>query len=166
MTKFFNSGLLAIVFTSAFLQSSSAQVVPMEDVAGYKIARIVSADVCFAVADLQSAQNHDIVFSYYRAKSGQRWQVGGYLSAQDHPATSDTVTISIDGDLKLTRNVQFKDGDFIVPFESLVELENYERDIEIGAILTFGLEKDSFDIELVKFRAAIEATQVCVDEIE
>lgn len=166
MTKFFNFGLIAIFFTSAFWQTSSAQVVPMDDVAGYKIARIISADVCFAVANLRSAQNHDIVFSYYRAKSGQRWQVGGYLSALDHPATSDTVTIAIDRDPKLTRDVVFKDGDFIVPFESLLELQTYERDIEGGAILTFSLENDSFEIELLKFRAAIEATQTCVDEIE
>ncbi|MDG2339972.1 MAG: hypothetical protein P8L32_02080, partial [Paracoccaceae bacterium] len=133
---------------------------------GYEIARIVSSDVCFAVADFGSQQGHDMVISYYRAKTGQRWQVAGYLSGFDHPSASDTLSIVIDEISSLTREVEIRDGDFIVPFESLEELEAFEHNVESGTTLTFELEQDSFSIDLEAYRAAIDATKTCVNEIQ
>jgi hypothetical protein len=163
--NFVKKTLFALVFVASFGHSTSAQVVPIETVDGYKIARIVSADICFAVTDLRSAQNYDMVFSYYHAKSGQRWQVGGYLSSLDHPEATDTLIITIDGDLKLTRDIELSDGDFMVPFESLQELQAFERNIETASTLEFGLNKDSFEIDLEKYRVAIQATLDCVGDI-
>jgi len=164
--NFAKTVLFANLLAIGSLSSASAQVVPIETVAGYEIARVVSADVCFAVTDLKSAQNLDMVFSYYRAKSGHRWQVGGYLSSLDHPKATDTLTITFDGDLKIKREVEFRDGDFILPFEALQELLAYEQDVEQGTTLVFGLNKDNFEINLENFRAAILATLNCVEKIE
>ncbi|MFT4715033.1 MAG: hypothetical protein ACI8YI_000987 [Paracoccaceae bacterium] len=164
--NFTKTFLFANLVAISSVPSASAQVVPIETVAGYEIARVVSADVCFAVTDLKSTQNFDMVFSYYRAKSGHRWQVGGYLSPLDHPEASDILTVTFDGDLKIKRAVEFRDGDFILPFEALQELMAYELDVEQGTTLVLGLNEDSLEINLKNFRAAILATLNCVEKIE
>ncbi|MDG2257044.1 MAG: hypothetical protein P8L68_00915 [Paracoccaceae bacterium] len=164
--NFFRTCVVSIALTYGSTLPLAAQVVPIETASGYEIARIVSADVCFAVGDFKSENGHDMVISYYRARTGQRWQVAGYLSAEDHPEESDTVSIVIDGKKSLTRVVEIREGDFIVPFESLEELEAFERDVENGTMLTFELEQDSFNIELESYRSAIGATIACVDAIE
>ncbi len=163
---FLKTSLISTTIIIGSVLPSTAQVVPIESVAGYEIARIVSADVCFAVGDFKSEQGKDMVISYYRAKTGQRWQVAGYLSALDHPAASDTLSIVIDEASTLTRNVEIRDGDFIVPFETLEELEAFERGVESGTTLTLDLEQDSFKIDLEIYRSAIDATIACVDEIK
>lgn len=159
----------SILFIGAILPITGlawAQVVPVETVAGYKIARVESADVCFAVINLKSEKNYDIAFSYYRSKTGQRWQVGGYLSSLDHPKPADRLSITFDGDIKLTRDVEFRDGDFIVPFEALAELQAFEKDVENGKMLVFGFEQDSFKIPLQAYRQAIKSVISCTAAIQ
>lgn len=154
--------ILAISICFVFSTPAVSQVVPIKTVAGYKIARIESSGVCFAVTNLRSTQNEDIAFSYYRAKTGQRWQVGGYLSPLIHPKPDDVLTITFDDDLKLTRAIEFRDGDFMVPFEALAELEAFEQDVENSDKLIFGLKEDSIEIDLKKYRKAIAAVIKCV----
>lgn len=156
-----NTILAALTFF-VFSSPAVSQVVPIETVAGYKIARVESSGVCFAVTNLRSTQNADIAFSYYQAKTGQRWQVGGYLSALIHPEPDDVLTITFDDDLKLTRPIEFRDGDFMVPFEALAELEAFEQDVENSDTLIFGLKEDSIELDLKKYRKAIAAVIECV----
>ena len=164
-TSKFNFHLKAMLTTLAcfvFSTPAVSQVVPIETVAGYKIARVESSGVCFAVTNLRSTQNEDIAFSYYQAKTGQRWQVGGYLSPLIHPEPDDVLTITFDDDLKLTRPIEFRDGDFMVPFEALAELEAFEHDVENSDTLIFGLNEDSIELDLRKYRKAITAVIKCV----
>lgn len=151
--------LAAVLLTAPAM----ADVIPFETVAGYKIAHVTSADVCFAVSNLKSEKGLDMAYSYYRKKSGQRWQVAGYLSALDHPATTDELTIDFDGDDKLTRTVEFRDGDFMVPFEALAELQAFEADVEAGEILTYELTDDAFSLPLSNLRAAIDGVIRCLE---
>ena len=154
--------ILATLTCFVFSTPAVSQVVPIETVAGYKIARVESSEVCFAVTNLRSTQNANIAFSYYHAKTGQRWQVGGYISSLIHPEPDDVLTITFDDDLKLTRPIEFSDGDFMVPFQALAELEAFERDVENSDMLIFGLKEDSIEIDLRKYRKAIAAVIKCV----
>ena len=162
----FQATILVVGAVVIVTNLASAQVVPIETVAGYKIARIESANVCFAVVNIRSRKNYDMAFSYYRSKTGQRWQVGGYLSALDHSDPKDRLTISFDGDQKLSRDVEFRDGDFIVPFEALAELQAFERDVEKGKTLVFGFKQDSLEIPLPAYRQAIKSVISCAAAIE
>ncbi|EBA04567.1 hypothetical protein RB2150_10796 [Rhodobacteraceae bacterium HTCC2150] len=164
--KFSKTALVAAALTFGSSFAATAQVVPSGSVAGFEIARIVSADVCFAVTNFSSANGKDMVFSYYRAKSEQRWQVGGYLKPEDHTASTDTLAIVFDGEVMLSRDIELTDGDFILPFENVQELLAYEQKVENGTTLTFNLSDDSFEVDLAKFRDAIDATLSCIAEIK
>ena len=154
-------GVLAIL---ALPLPAFAQIVPFADVAGYKIARIQSQRICFAAIELDSAGGHPMVFTYYKNATGQRWNVAGYVSADVLEEASTNVEVSVDGDVTLARETEVRDGDFMLPFEALSEIQAHEAKIKTGEAMKISINQgsDQLLIALKDHRAALGAIQACL----
>lgn len=144
-----------------------AQIIPFGDIAGYKVARVQSQGVCFAAIELNSATGHPMVYTYYQRATGQRWNVAGYKSGDILTDASAEIEVSVDDDVTLAREAEVRNGDFMLPFEALVEIEAHEARIHTGEQMTISIN-DGFDhlvIGLEEHRAALGAIQACLNAL-
>lgn len=156
--------LLTAVFT-AIAAPAMSQVVPVEKIEGYDIARIASQGICFAVIETESQQDKTMVYSYYRTPEGQRWNVAGYALERHLPAGEVALRVEIDGVTTLDRSTTTQDGDFMLPFQNLQEITFHEELVESGEVMEIIINGgDSLQINLDGFRAAFEKLQSCLED--
>ncbi len=144
----------------------AAQFTPYTEVAGYSVVNIQDTVVCFAATQLTSKANKVMVYTYYQSKVGQRWHVAGYEDTTALEPGQVAVTVSIDGTQALARDTEAREGDFMLPFANLEEIEGFEAMIPEGK--TFEIELgngDSLDIPLDNYRAALHAITNCLSTL-
>lgn len=145
---------------------ATAQVSPYAEVAGYNIARVESSAVCFAAVQLPSENGDDMLYTYYQAQAGQRWHVAGYVEDGVLTMPAVSVSVSIDGVETLLRDTETRDGDFMLPFEALAEIQGHEKLVETGDAMVIALgDTDSLTVPLGDYRAALGAVQTCLNQI-
>ena len=162
----FQSRLLAAA-ALVLAAPASAQIVLFADIAGYKIARIESQNVCFAATELGSEAGHRMVYSYYQTKTGQRWHVAGYALENQLQGDRVAVRVSIGDTVTLERETEARDGDFMLPFEALPEIEAHEALIRTGDTMVIAIDGDSdaLSLPLGDYRAALGAIAACLNAL-
>ena len=142
----------------------AAQIMPVAEVAGYKVARIGSQNVCFAAAELKSEAGSGVLYGYYTNKTGQRWHVLTYEAAADLPDGPLPVVVTIDGEETLARDTVAQGGDFMLPFEVLAEIEGHEARVATGAEMVVSIQggEDALRVDLDDYRAALDAIETCL----
>ncbi len=147
---------------------ASAQIVPFEETGEYRIAKVVSGNLCYAALKSQSVAGKPMVYTYYETKIGQRWHVLGYGKDAELEMPMVNITIDIDGETTLARETQTSDSDFMFPFENLEELQAYEALRDTGTLQTVTIAEngDKFELQLEPYRAALATLQDCLAEIK
>jgi len=163
--KAFAAVLLAA--TSVFGLPAYAQIVPFADIAGYTVARVQSQGICFAAVELNSVGGHSMVYTYYQTATGQRWNVAGYKSDDILTDAVTEIEVSIDDDVTLLRDTETRNGDFMLPFESLEEIQAHEAKIRTGETMHISINdgSDQLAVGLVDHRAALGAIQACLSAL-
>lgn len=146
---------------------SNAQIVPYAEIAGYQIARIESQNVCFAATEISSDAGHLMVYSYYQSKTGQRWHVAGYALENQLSGNRVAMRVTIDGTVTLERETETREGDFMLPFETLPEIEGHEALVKTGETLNITLngDADALSLPLSDYRAALGAIATCLNSL-
>ena len=159
----------ALIFATLVLTNAGpahAQVVPVGEAAGYQIASVPSQGVCFAALQTVSEAGKPMVYSYYQTGVGQRWHVAGYIFASELPDGDVTVTVQIDETTTLSRATETRDGDFMLPFAALDEIEAHENLVPEGEAMTLTVnDDDRLVIPLDDYRAAYVAIQSCLTSL-
>ena len=137
------------------------------DISGYTVARVQSQGICFAAIEQDSATGHPMVYTYYQTATGQRWNVAGYKSGEVLTDLSAAIEVSIDGDVTLDREAEVRNGDFMLPFEALPEIQVHEAKILSGDEMIISINKgsDQLVIGLDEHRAALGAIQACLSAL-
>lgn len=163
-TNIFGGGLL-VAAIAALTAPAFAQVSPFAEVAGYDIAAIPENGVCFAVVQLQSEAGETMIYSYYQTVAGQRWHVASYANVDLSEDGTVAIRVSIDGAETLARDTETRDGDFMLPFEALPEIQAHETLTETGTAMVIEIGKtDSLTVPLGDFRSALGSTQSCLEQ--
>ena len=145
---------------------AAAQFTPYTEVAGYTVAQIDASGVCFAATQLTSQANRDMVYTYYQAQAGQRWHVAGYQDASALESATVAVTVSVDGTQALSRETETREGDFMLPFEALAEIEGLEALIPDGNTLEIAVgDADVLRVPLDDYCAALGAITACLSTL-
>lgn len=140
-----------------------AQIVPVTEVGEYQIMKEENQQVCFAATELLSAQKKPMIYTYYASTQGQRWNVAGYASPIELEAGMITITVSVDGTETISRETVTRDGDFLLPFEALEELEAHEAQIKTGQVMLIAIgDVDTVEVPLDAHRVALEAIADCL----
>ena len=144
--------------------AANAQIVPYTEVAGYKIARVEGNNVCFGVAELTSIGDHPMIYSYYQTDDSRRWHVAGYASDAHLEGTTVAVRVTIDDAVTIERETQTREGDFMLPFEALAEIEGHEALVATGETMVIDVNggEDQLVVPLSDFRAALAAINNCL----
>ncbi|NNE81885.1 MAG: hypothetical protein HKN18_16575 [Silicimonas sp.] len=165
MSRFFCAATaLAVVLLA---NPTSAQIVPYKDIAGYKVARVESQNVCFAAAEFGSDEGHQMLYSYYQTSSGQRWHVAGYASEARLAGDEVAVRVTIDGTVTLERATETRQGDFMLPFEALPEIQAHEALVQTGETMEISVNDgdDTLRVPLSDYRAALGAIAACLNSL-
>ncbi len=156
------SAILSI--TSAHAQSIEA----VETVGDYQIMRVAASKVCFAVYNGKSADGSDVTYATYKTKSGDRWQVVGYVDDTKVTAPDDLLTIRFDGKLSNARTIGISRGDFALPFTEDKELADFDAGVATAEQVTFHLKNlnDTIAIDLPALRTAKSSVETCLEGIK
>lgn len=146
---------------------STAQMLPFGNVGDYRIATVEGQQVCVMTLETLSAANKPMVYSFYATPFGQRWHVVGFADPSDLPSATVGVTVTVDGATTLQRNTQTSDGDFMLPFETLAEIEGHENAIADGETLEIAMAEasDQVTLQLATHRIALKRMQDCLDAL-
>ena len=159
----FGGGLLVAAIT-ALTGPAFAQVAPFDEVAGYDIAAIPDNGVCFGVVQLQSEAGATMIYSYYQTVAGQRWHVASYANVDLSDSETVAIRVAIDGTETLVRDAETRDGDFMLPFQALDEIQAHEQLTLTGTSMVIGIgDADSLTVPLEDFRAALSVIQSCIE---
>ena len=140
-----------------------AQIIPVTETSDYQIMKEDSQQVCFAATELLSAQKKPMIFTHYASTQGQRWSVAGYASAMELASGMINISVAVDGTETISRETVTRDGDFLLPFETLEELEAHEALISAGTAMSITIgDVDTVDVALDAFRVALEAMANCL----
>jgi len=140
-----------------------AQVTPFAEVAGYNVAQVENAPVCFAAVQLPSEKGDEMLYTYYQAQAGQRWHVIGYVADIALGNQSVSLNVSIDGTETLVRDAETRDGDFMLPFEVLDEIRSHEELAKTGDTMVIAFDGvDRLAVPLSDFREALAEVQACL----
>lgn len=144
-----------------------AQIVPFAEIAGYTVARVQSQGICFAAVELNSIGGHPMVYTYYQTAAGQRWNVAGYKSGDILPDERAEIEVSVDDEVTLARDTEVRNGDFMLPFEALEEIQAHEAKIRSGQTMNISINEgsDQLVIGLADHRAALGAIQTCLSAL-
>lgn len=159
---------LGIALSAVLLAAgpARAQIVPFADVAGYKVAKLPTQHLCFAAVELRSAADHPMIYSYFQTLAGQRWHVASYGSSAELSDGAVEVEVSIDGQVTLARTTEARDGDFMLPFEAVAEIEGHEALIPTGETMRISVNgEDHLLVDLQDHRAALGAIQACLNAL-
>lgn len=159
-------GIVCSLF-SLTATTTLAQLVPYANADDYKIARVDGQQVCVMTIETDSVAAKPMIYSFYATPFGQRWHVIGYAAADDLGAETVDVTVSVDDQVTLARSTQAQDGDFMLPFENLSEIEGHEDALAEGDNLTIAIAEtqDSLTLGLDIHRFALRRMQDCLDAI-
>lgn len=162
--SFLTLALLSLVMPNP----AQAQVIPFEETDTYDIAKVASRGFCFAATQLKSQNSHAVVYTYYQTVAGQRWHVVSYADASILGDGAQSLRVSIDGDLTLERATEARDGDFMLPFETLDEITAHEKRSAMGASKVIALTDvaDTITLDLEAFRAIIPIMRECLVAFE
>lgn len=156
-------GFWAVALFLLWAAPAAAQIVPFTDVAGYNVARVTGQNLCVAATDLRSQSGRGMVYSYYQTMAGQRWHVAGYASNEQLTDGEAAVVVSIDGEVTLDRVTEARDGDFMLPFATLAEIEGHEARVRDGSVMRIAINGDHLDVPLAEYRAALAALTACLN---
>ena len=168
-SKLFKSSLLAATFSALLATPLLAQAVELVDTVGdYQIVKVESSKVCYAAYNGKSLKDKKVTFATYKMKSGDRWQVAGYVDYEALTKKGDLLSISFDKEHVLSRGVEFSKGKFALPFTEDADLENYTKLIETKKTLELTLRylDDSIVISLPELAEAKVAIEKCLDGIK
>lgn len=141
----------------------AAQIIPVTEVGAYQIMKEDNQQVCFAATELLSAEKKPMIYTYYASTQGQRWNVAGYASAFELESGEITITVSVDGTETISRETVTRDADFLLPFETLEELEAHEALIKDGKVMLITVgDVDSVEVPLDEHRVALDAMAECL----
>ena len=158
--------LILATFALTHGAPAHAQIVQVGKAAGYQIASVPEQGVCFAALETVSEAGKPMVYSYYQTGAGQRWHVAGYTYASDLPDGDVTVTVQIDDTTTLSRATETRDGDFMLPFAALDEIEAHENLVPEGEAMTLTVnDDDRLVIPLNNYRVAYDAIQSCLTSL-
>jgi len=73
------------------------------------------------------------------------------------------VVVTIDGEMTLDRVTEARDGDFMLPFQALAEIETHEARTRDGSVMRIAVGGDHLDVPLADYRAALAALIACLD---
>ena len=158
----FGGGVL-VAAIAALTGPAVAQVAPFAEVAGYDIAAIPENGVCFGVVELASEAGATMIYSYYQTVAGQRWHVASYADVDLSESDTIAIRVSIDGTETLARDTETRDGDFMLPFEALPEIQAHETLSLTGTSMVIEIGKtDSLTVPLKDFRDAQGSIESCL----
>ena len=100
-----------------------------------------------------------------QTRAGQRWHVAGYGSNERLADGEAEVEVTIDGQVTLTRVTEARDGDFMLPFAALEEIEGHEARVRVGNIMRIAINGDHLDVPLENYRAALAALTTCLNAL-
>ena len=156
----------AALFVCLFAAPASAQFTTKDEVAGYEVAHVEETNVCFIAKQFASEAGRPMIYSFYRTNQGQRWHVAGYELVKVLEGPQVSLRVSIDGTETLARVTETRDGDFMLPFERLEEIEAHEALVESGAHMEIQVGNiDTLIVPLGDFRQALSALDACLAAI-
>ena len=157
------AAISVVALCSAFAAPASAQIVPFAEMAGYRVAHVEGSNICFAATTLRSEAEESMIYSYYQSAAGQRWHVAGYETAGVLTEATVKVGVLVDGVETLSRETETRDGDFMLPFETLAEIEGFEALISEGETMEIRVgDADRLLVPLADYRAALIAIAQCL----
>jgi len=162
------NSLTTTAFSLLLVTPFMAQAVELvETVGDYQIVKVESSKVCFAAFNGKSLKDKKITFATYKTKSGDRWQVAGFVDHDKLTTKGDLLSISFDKTHLFSRGVEFSKGKFALPFTEDADLENYTKLVDTKKTLELtmrGLD-DSIVITLPELNAARAAMDKCLADI-
>lgn len=159
------STITAILLTAP-LTTQAIELV--EKVGDFQIARVTSSKVCFAVLNTQSTKGADVTFATYKTKSGDRWQVAGFVKDEEITIKGDLLSIRFDDEHLMARGVEFSKGDFALPFTEDSDLEIFDKQVSEKEKMELRFRKleDGIVVPLPELRKAKDAIDTCLANIE
>ncbi len=160
------ASVIAMTFSTTPALAQSVDVVETLD--NYKIMRVVSSKVCFAVYNGKSEDGSDVTFATYKTKDGDRWQVVGYVDDNHVTVKGDLLTIRFDDKPVLSRAVDFSRGDFALPFTEDKDLQGFDTGVANAVKLSFHLKNlnDAITLDLAGLRTAKTGVDSCLEGIQ
>ena len=156
-------GPWAVALLACLATPAAAQVTPYAEIDGYSVASVDGQGTCLAATELTSDAGQIMVYTYYQTNRGQRWHVAGFVSNAQLPDGEVAIRAEIDGTETVARMTAAQNGDFMLPFETLPEIEGHEALVKTGEVLTIHAgDTDTLRIPLNDYRAALGAIQACL----
>lgn len=139
----------------------------VEKVENFQIARVISSKVCFAVLNTTSTKGAEVSFATYKTKSGDRWQVAGFVKDEAITIKGDLLSIRFDDEHLMARGIEFSKGDFALPFTEKSDLEAFDSHIAEKNTMELQLKMldDGITVPLPELRKAKEAINNCLKAI-
>lgn len=159
------SAITAILLTAPL---STQAVELVEKIGDFQIARVASSKVCFAVLNTKSTKGADVTFATYKTKSGDRWQVAGFIKDEEITLKGDLLSLRFDNEHLMARGVEFSKGDFALPFTEDSDLEAYDAYVAEKIKMELRLKnlEDGIIVPLPELRKANEAVDNCLADIK
>lgn len=164
--KLLKTSLLTTTFSLFLAAPSLSQAVELVEIVGdYQIVKVASSKVCFATYNGKSTKDKNVTFATYKTKSGDRWQVAGYVDHQSLTAKGDLLSLSFDNEHLFSRGVEFSKGKFALPFTEDVDLKNYTDLVASKKTLELKMRNldDTIVITLPELNKAKQAMDKCLD---
>ncbi len=120
--------------------------------------------VCLASIRSKSTAGQDFIYTYFQTNAGQRWHTIGYVESTALLSGTASLRVSVDGEEALDRATETREGDFMLPFETLDEITAFENMIPEGIYMTVEVAEnnDTIPIELGRYRDALVAIDACL----